>query len=271
MSMQVSLIITTYNRPDALAAVLESVRRQRRVPNETIVVDDGSDGRTAAVVRRFQAALPRLQHLWQKHDGFRPARMRNWGIAEASGDYVVFIDGDMVLTPRFIGDHVGRATPNRYLQGVRISLTEAATTAFLQRPFAIRPWHIGGLSKLKYLVRSELLARALTARPHGELTRIHSCNVSFWRDDLLEVNGFDERYNGFGGEDIDLCARMVEIGVLQQRLKFLALAYHLFHAPGANWSKLGPAPGTTAWAACGIDQHRPAVRMRVASRSRRAA
>jgi glycosyltransferase involved in cell wall biosynthesis len=254
--MQVSLIITTYNRQDALAAVLESVRRQRRLPDETIVVDDGSDQRTADVVHRYAAATPRLRHLWQPHDGFRPARMRNWGIAEAVHSYIVLIDGDMVLHSHFIADHLAQAREGCYLQGVRVPLTPRATDAYLDQPFAVRPWHIDGLPKMKYALRSELLAQVLVSQPNGSLKRIHSCNQSFWRDDLLDVNGFDERFNDHGGEDLDLCTRLLEIGVLQRRLCFTALAYHLYHPPGQNWSKLAYVARTSERAAIGIDELR---------------
>lgn len=265
--MKVSLIVTTYNRPDALAAALESVRRQTRRPDETIVVDDGSDGRTAAVVRRFDAALPCLKHLWQPHDGFRPARMRNWGILEAVGDYVVLVDGDMVLHPKLVGDHVANAAQGRYLQGMRLTLSERATAAYLARPFKVRPWHLDGPPKVESVLQSRTLARLFKERPHGQLMGIDSCNQSFWRDDLMEVNGFDERCNGFGGEDVDLCARLGSVGVWQQRLKFLAMGYHLHHPPTANWSEVAAPERTSHWAERGIDLHIPKRRVSGARRA----
>lgn len=268
--MIVSLIVTTYNRPDALAAVLESVRRQVRLPDETIVVDDGSDGRTAAVVRQFDAALPCLKHLWQPHEGFRPGRMRNWGILEAAGDYVILIDGDMVLHPRLVGDHASRAAQGCFLQGVRLQLTERATAGYLRRPLAIRPWRLGGLARMKPMIRSETLDRIFSPRSQSQLTRVHACNQSFWRDDLVEVNGFDERFNGQGGEDVDLCARLASVGVVQQRLRFVALAYHLYHPPTANWTQLATLPRESHRAVRGIDQHLPRRRVR-AKRANRAA
>lgn len=265
--MKVSLIVTTYNRPDALAVVLESVRRQTRQPDETIVVDDGSDGRTAAVVRQFDCSLPSLKHLWQPHDGFRPARTRNWGILEAAGEYVVLIDGDMALHPKFISDHVANAAQGRYLQGVRLPLTERATAAYIAKPFTVRPWHVDGLPKMKYMVRSRALAKLFKTRPHGQLNRIHSCNQSFWRDDLMEVNGFDERCNGYGGEDVDLCARLVSIGVWQQRLRFVGLAYHLHHPPTINWADFVAPERSSHWAERGIDLHIPKRRSATARRA----
>jgi glycosyltransferase involved in cell wall biosynthesis len=269
--MQVSLIITTYNRPDALAAVLESVRCLRRLPDETIIVDDGSDERTAAVVNRHAVATPRLRHLWQPHDGFRPSRMRNWGIAEAAHDYIVLIDGDMVLHPQFIADHLAYAREGCYLQGVRVPLTARATNAYLNGSFRIRPWHIDGLPKMKYALRSDLLAQMFVSHPNRGLQRIHSCNQSFWRDDLLEANGFDERFNGHGGEDLDLCSRLREMGILQRRLRFTGLAYHLYHLPGQNWSRLARVNRTSERAVIGIHELREGQRRATASARRQVA
>jgi hypothetical protein len=125
------------------------------------------------------------------------------------------------------------------------------------------------------MIRSEMLARLFSPRPHSQLTRIHSCNQSFWRDDLIEVNGFDERFNGRGGEDVDLCARLASVGVLQQRLRFIALAYHLYHPPAANWSQFASLPRDSHLAVRGIDQHLPRRRIRATgankSATRRAA
>jgi hypothetical protein len=130
----------------------------------------------------------------------------------------------------------------------------------LEAPFVVRPWHIDGLPKMKYALRSELLSQVFVSHPNGALKRIHSCNQSFWREDLFEVNGFDERFNDHGGEDLDLCTRMLEIGVLQRRLRFTGLAYHLYHPPGQNWSKLANVSRTSARAVFGIDELREGQR-----------
>lgn len=253
--MNVSLIITTFNRPDALSAVLTSVARQVAPPRETIVVDDGSDQRTARVIQQFASNVPRLQHVWQEHRGFRAARLRNLGMARAEGDYVVAIDGDMVLHPHFVADHARYAAPGQYIQAIRIPLTPTATAAYLERPFAIRPWHISGMEKMKYLLRSHVLARALGRRPHCRVANIQGCNQSFWRADIVRVNGYDERLEGCGGEDVDLCTRLASVGVMQRRLRFVALAYHLYHPRTAHWSESRRLTHDTPWATLGLDQH----------------
>jgi glycosyltransferase involved in cell wall biosynthesis len=257
--MKVSLIVTTYDRPDALKRVLDSVVGQSRVPDETIVVDDGSDERTAAVVESSAGRLGELRHLWQENRGFRPARMRNMGVAEADGDYILLIDGDMVLHPQFVADHAAAARRGCFLQGVRIPLHRQATENYLAKPFAVGPQHLERPEKAKYLLRSPGLSRWIDRRPLSRLTRIHSCNQSFWRDDLLTVNGFDERLNGYGGEDVDLCSRLLTIGVSELRLRFAGLAYHLYHPPGANWREFRTLEHAGPRARIGIDQYLPVI------------
>ncbi len=265
--MNVSLLITTYNRPDALAAVLASVVRQIAPLRETIVVDDGSDAATADVIRGFVNSIPRLQHVRQEHQGFRPARLRNLGVARATGEYVVTVDGDMVLHPHFIADHATYAAPGQYIQAIRIPLSREATEAYLEQPFAIRPWHVCGLEKQKYLVRSPLLAKLLGRRPHSRVANIQGCNQSFWRSDLVRVNGYDERLTDCGGEDVDLCTRLASAGVLQRRLRFVAQAYHLYHPRTANWTNSRRLTHDKPWAELGLDQHTP---RQLAERSRAA-
>lgn len=253
--MYVSLIITTYNRPDALSVVLQSVAQQTRLPDETVVVDDGSDGRTAEVIDRWRPHLSGFTHLWQPNRGFRAARMRNLGIANCEGDYVVLIDGDMVLHRQFIADHLRFAEPQVYVQGIRVTLGPRATTRRLAGPMRTMPWHVWPLGKIKYLWRNPWLARRMSSRATDRISRVHSCNQSFWRDDLVRVNGFDEQFDGYGGEDVDLCRRLASVGLKQKRLRYAALAYHLYHPPQANWQQLLQPEQLSPWAELGLDQH----------------
>ncbi|MDE6305135.1 MAG: glycosyltransferase, partial [Muribaculaceae bacterium] len=101
--MKVSLIISTYNRPDALSVTLESVRNQSRLPDEVIIGDDGSGADTARVINRFKDGFPvPIIHVWQEDKGFRLAMIRNRSVAAASGDYIIQTDGDVLLHPHFI-------------------------------------------------------------------------------------------------------------------------------------------------------------------------
>lgn len=235
--MKTSLIVLTYNWPDALDRVLASVAAQTRPPDEVIVADDGSGEATRAVVQRWSATLP-LRHVWQDDQGFRAARARNRGIATSRGEYIVLIDGDMLLHPAFVADHLAFAGRGHFLQGGRIKATAAETERLLaggQPVFA--PWSSADFSafdgtRRHYALRAPWLARWKARSRRGG--RVMSCNMSFWRDDLLKVNGFDERMEGYGAEDRELAARLGNAGVCRRQLKWAALAVHLEHASRAQ-------------------------------------
>lgn len=111
LRMRTSLIITTYNRPKVLAMALRSIAEQSVLPDEVIVADDGSTRSTAAMVRKIARNFPvELIHVWQEDKGFRAARVRNLGASKASGDMLVFIDGDMVLHKDFMKFHLLHAS-----------------------------------------------------------------------------------------------------------------------------------------------------------------
>ncbi|EIL91793.1 glycosyltransferase family 2 protein [Rhodanobacter sp. 115] len=237
--MKVSLIVLTYNWPAALDRVLASVAAQTRLPDEVIVADDGSGEPTRAVVERWAATCPcPLRHVWQEDMGFRAARCRNRGIAASRGDYVILIDGDMLLHPAFVADHLMLAERGFFLQGGRLKATAAETARLLagRRP-VFAPWLAADFrafdgTNRHYAFHAPLLARWKARQRRGG--RVMSCNMSFWRDDLLRVNGFDERMEGYGAEDRELAARLGNAGVRRRQLKWAALAVHLEHASRAQ-------------------------------------
>ena len=249
MTLKVTLAITTHARADALARVLACVRAQTRPPEELIVAEDGTDPATAAVVARHAAAAgagvpPHLHHVQQAHLGFRVARLRNLAIAAATGDYIVFIDGDMLLHPAFLGDHARCARPGRWTQGVRIPLDAATTQKVLAGAVdpadgaadGDAPTLPGPLSRGRFGLRRAALWHAprlqrVLRGPGAALLAVKSCNQGFWRADLLRVNGFDERFEGWGPEDKELGARLAHAGVRRQALLGGGIACHLHHPP----------------------------------------
>ena len=256
MTVRITLAITTHARADALARVLACVRAQTRPPDEAVVAEDGADPATSAVVAHHAAAgsataaTPRLRHVQQPHLGFRVARLRNLAIAAATGDYMVFIDGDMLLHPRFLEDHARCARAGHWTQGVRVPLDAATTQAMLAgaidaivggrdapddgAPTLPGPFARGRFgSRRAALWHAPRLQRALRG-PGAGLLAVKSCNQGFWRADLLRVNGFDERFEGWGPEDKDLCARLAHAGVRRQALLGGGIACHLHHPPAAR-------------------------------------
>ncbi len=234
--MKISLVITTYNWKAALHLVLLSAFQQTRLPEEIIIADDGSNDGTDALVQQLMPHSPvPLLHSWQADQGFRAAASRNKAIMQACGDYVVLLDGDMILHPRFIEDHARHARPQQFVQGGRVLLKPRKSQQVLacrQIRFAC---YERGLSNRKNALHSNLLARFLSAYC-GHLKGIRSCNLGFFRDDFLRVNGFNEDFIGWGREDTEFVVRLLNAGVRRYNVRFNSIAYHLYHVENTRQS-----------------------------------
>lgn len=232
--MRITVAIITYNWPTALERVLESLTRQTRLPDEVIVTDDGSTEDTRRVIERVASTFPvRLVHLWQPDDGARMSRARNRAIAAATGDYVILMDGDMVAEPHFIEDHEAFAMRGCYVQGSRVLSDESLTQRMLADGSVRATFFTPGIERRRHTLRLPMLARWY-AKPGQKTRGIKSCNMGFWRDDLLTLNGFNEGMTGWGREDTELVTRAFHAGIQRRDLRFSALATHLYHRTRKN-------------------------------------
>jgi glycosyltransferase involved in cell wall biosynthesis len=231
--MRTCLIVTTYNWPEALHLTLASVARQTQRPDEVIVADDGSGPTTRAVVERWRAVGLPLEHVWQEDQGFRLARSRNRAIARARAEYIVLVDGDMILHPQFVADHVRCARPDCFIQGARPQLSAGMTAQLLQDgdQTDIGPL-TPGLQRRAYALRSPLLSRVFS-RTKATLGGVQGCNQSFWRSHAIQVNGYDERFTSWGPEDREFVARLLHLGLRRYYVRHRAIAFHLHHASRA--------------------------------------
>ncbi|MGD9309915.1 MAG: glycosyltransferase [Desulfosarcina sp.] len=229
--MTVSIIITTYNWPEALALVIRSVIKQTIQDIELIVADDGSGGETDAVTKRVlvDADFP-WKHVKHEDHGIRQARIKNLGVKYATGEYLVFIDHDVVLHPDFLKDHLNLAQPGCFLQGKRAFLSKKQTDgAFLSRQLIAYSPFSKGLENRKNALRMPALGKLLS-RPKSFQTSLRGCNLSMRRSDFTAVDGYDETFDQlWGREDSDICYRLFHSGIKIKNLWFSALQYHLFH------------------------------------------
>ena len=235
--MHTAVIVTTYNRPDALEAVLEGYAEQAGASFELIVADDGSGDSTRALVERYARRAPyALRHVWQEDRGFRAGAARNRALAQTRAGYVIFTDGDCIPPPAFVSRHVALAERGCFLSGNRILLSERFTRRVLEQRLPIHRW-----STARWLaawVRRDVnRALPLVALPDGAFRKrepqrwegVKTCNFSAWRADLVRANGFDERYSGWGLEDSDLVIRLLHAGVAHKSARFAAPVFHLWH------------------------------------------
>ena len=229
--MKVSLITTTYDSPSALKKATDSILGQTRMPDEVIIADDGSGDETAEVVKRFSgaASFP-VRYVWQEHREFRAAKIRNDAINQSTGEYLILLDGDCVLNRHFIADHLSLAEEGYFIQGKRVLVSRSAVEAF-DHTYAdsaailITMAIIGKISNVHHLVRLPFFPAVKNTKLKG----IKSCNMSFFRRDIIAVNGFNEEYVGWGNEDSDLACRFFKYGLMKKVHQFMAVCFHLWH------------------------------------------
>jgi len=227
--MKISLIITTYNWKEALGLSLKSVLHQEVLPHEVIVADDGSGVETRELIQALAVNSPiPIIHSWQEDKGFRLARSRNRAIARARGEYIILIDGDILLEKHFVFDHQQFARPGFFVQGTRVLLNKALSEQVVQSGRLDAGFCRHGVENRKNCLRSDILARLFSFKSR-RLRGVRTCNFSFWRRDAVQVNGFNEEFVGWGREDSEFTARLMNIGTRRQNVKFSALAYHLYH------------------------------------------
>jgi glycosyltransferase involved in cell wall biosynthesis len=241
----ISIIVTTYDRTDALDAVLRSLSRQQDRRFEVIVADDGSGPETTLLIEAWQPRLGApLTQVWQEHRDFRAAEIRNRAIRASKGNYCVFLDGDCLARPDFVAVHRGLAEPGWFVTGNRALLTQAKTVAVLRdhieiESFALPDWigerMNGGLNRMAPVLQLPL-GPLRKLRPRA-WEGARSCNLAVWRADLDRVDGFDASFSGWGKEDSDLLVRLLHAGVRRKDGTYATGVLHLWH-PAADRSQL---------------------------------
>lgn len=231
--MNSSLIISTYNRPEALALCLQSVLRQSVLPTEIIIADDGSGEATKKLVEEFQQNAPvPIVHVWQEDGGYQLSKIRNKAFAAAQGDYLIQTDGDLIFHKDFIKDHLSFAQKGSFISGARTNIDETTTHQFIQQQQAPQLNYFSkGLEKRYNAFRNKLLRdinTGLQSSPKN-LYYVLGCNMAFFKNDLEKVNGYNEAFTGWGKEDNDIAARLINSGVKLRMLKFSGVVFHLWH------------------------------------------
>lgn len=262
----ISIIISTYNHPDALELALLALAEQRfsnysksKVEFEVIVADDGSTADTVALLAKLQPSLPyQLQHVWHEDAGFRLALIRNKAVAKARGDYLIFMDGDCIPRSSFVCNHTKLAEPSWFVAGNRILLSKDFATKVLAVKLLVHRWSNFDWLKAA-LLRKEcnrflpMLTIPLSFnRPLSYLRKMRTkkwrdargCNLAMWKQDFLAVKGFDDSYEGWGYEDSDIIIRLLLHGVRRKDGNCAVPVIHLWHAEATrerenlNYTKL---------------------------------
>jgi glycosyltransferase involved in cell wall biosynthesis len=236
-AIKISVVITTYNRPDALATVVKACFAQTDRNFEIIIADDGSAANTKDCIDQLRVGAPvPVLHVWQPDDGFRAAMARNRATLASSGDYVVFLDGDCIPQRDFIAQHRALARRGYLVSGSRILMSPELTAKVLAGEIDPQQWSLGAKLKARTAGDINKVLQLMVRWPdigreskRFTWRRIKSCNLGVWRSDLDMVNGFDESFLGWGHEDSDLVVRLFNAGVMRKDGAFSTEVFHLWH------------------------------------------
>jgi glycosyltransferase involved in cell wall biosynthesis len=233
----ISVVVATYNREDALDAVLQSLASQEDHDFEVVVADDGSGPATRRLVQSWVPTLgARLIHVWHQDRGFRLAEIRNRAILRCSGTVCIFIDGDCIVRPNFVAVHRRLAEPGWFVAGNRVLLGRPLTERILSERLRPEHWRLAAWIAAR---RSGDVNRLLpfVTLPLGPLRKLdgrnwrraRGTNLAIRREDLLRVNGFDGAYSGWGREDSDIAVRLIRGRVRCKDGRFASGVLHLWH------------------------------------------
>jgi glycosyltransferase involved in cell wall biosynthesis len=241
----ISIIVTTFDRPDALALVLRGLAQQTDRDFEIVVADDGSGPQTAELVKSWTSllAVP-LRHVRHEHRGFRAGEIRNRAILASRASYCIFLDGDCIARPDFVATHRHLAERGWFVTGNRVLLSPECTKQILRDKAAPEHWTLRDLIARRRKGEINRLLPALRL-PLGPLRKLRSktwegarsCNLAVWRSDLDRVDGFDSAFSGWGLEDSDLLVRLLHAGVRRKDGTFATGVLHLCH-PQSDRSSL---------------------------------
>ena len=229
MKINASLVLSTYNWPEALELVLKSIAQQTLLPQEVIIADDGSKNDTKKLIEEIKKSFPiPILHIWHEDDGNRKAIIMNKAIAKAASEYIISIDGDVILHPNFVEDHLALAENNVYLYGSRVNIQESALSNLFSSKSINFNFFSKGIKKRGRTLHVPFLAKNQKKHPNYS-SKMRGCNFSFWKYDFIKVNGYNEEFSGWGREDSELVLRMHNAGVYAKRLKFSGIVYHIYH------------------------------------------
>lgn len=228
-NIKCSLVTPTYNWPEALELLLLSVKNQSLLPDEVIIADDGSTQETEKLIKEFQKDFPvPLHHIWHPDNKNQKPAIMNKAIARAKYPYIIEIDGDIIMHKDFIKDHLSLAEEKTFLYGSRVNIQKDYLSELFRKKKTHFHFFSKGIKKRGRTLRIPLLANRY-GKESERSSKLRGCNMSFWREDFIAVNGFNEGLTGWGIDDSEMIQRLINNGVKGKRLKHKGIVYHIYH------------------------------------------
>jgi len=224
-----SLIVAVYNRPEALELLLLSLMGQTVLPNEIIIADDGSKEEIKKMISVFSEKLSiPIVHIWQEDIGNRKPTILNKAIAQSKFDYIIQIDGDIIMNKYFIEDHLTFNEDGFYLFGSRVNTLNSILESIFKNKTLNFNFFSKGIQRRGRTIRIPFLMN-FTKKVDRRSSKLRGCNLSFFKKDFININGYNENLVEAWREDSEMIERMHNSGIKGKRLKFAGIVYHLYH------------------------------------------
>jgi len=224
-----SLIISTYNWPQALEQSLKSIKNQWVLPNEVIIADDGSTDETKQLIDKLRKGFPvPIHHCWIEDKGFRLAKARNEALKIAKHDYILQIDGDIILDEYYVYDQVNFAQKGSFARGSRVLLNHGISQKLFNKEIKQPNVLMKGVINFFNGIRIPFLQKLISFN-RLTIVGVRGCNMAYWKKDAFLVNGYNEDIQGWGREDSEFVARLVNNGIYKRNLRMGGIQYHLYH------------------------------------------
>lgn len=231
--MKTALLISTYNWPEALNLVLKSVEVQTKIPDEILIADDGSTNETKLLIENFRKSGLPIKHIWQEDEGFKRTSILNKAIAASTSDYIIQIDGDCIIHRKFVEDHQISAEKNTFLFGSRVNIKEKALDEIFYKEQIRFQFFSNKISKKTRNLHIPAF-RDMYSQSAELSKKVRGCNLSFWKEDFIRINGYNEEMTGWGKEDSEMIVRLLNSGVNGKRLRYGGILYHIWHKPSSR-------------------------------------
>lgn len=234
--IRVVLLISTYNQAGVLDLCLKSLMSQKVKPHQVLIADDGSSDNTPEIINKYKEILNvPLLHVWHEDEGFRKTLILNKALVQATGNYIVQIDGDIIMDSHFIEDHIHVAEKGYFVRGTRGRLNQQVTQKILNSKEIKLNFTSEGVENRFNAIRIPLIGYNCS-RKDDKGYSVRGCNFAYWFDDYVRVNGYNNDLSGWGHEDEELAWRFINLGIMKKIVKLCAVQYHLFHpeAPQNN-------------------------------------
>lgn len=248
--MKVSVIISFYNKIEVLKLLLAGFERQSFKDFEIVIADDGSKSEVFEEIKGImdQSGVP-INHVWHEDNGWQKNIILNKAIIATKGEYLIFVDGDCIPHKHYVGDHYHNRKEGVILTGRRVKLSEK-----ISKDLTTKSVLSGSLDKrlLSPVVFDSFFGKTkhiekgfrlwglipMVYERKNPSRQVLGCNFSLFKNDLLAINGFDERYSGPGiGEDIDIDMRFCNNGGEIMLFKLGAIQYHVYHPLLSRYNK----------------------------------